>query len=420
LPNLKIRDKGREFVHQIEGDTATLGRAATNTIEIHDAKASKEHCRIDRVGNRWKLVDLESKNGTKVNGEFCNKAWLAHGDTISIGAAQIRVGLEGAARATESAPVAAVRAAPATRPPAQDDYDDYDDRPPPPPRRKSGDAALVWSLAILGGVVVLLLGGYLLKKTGGDPYNMEVRKRADQLIEQGDWEGAQRYLEQHGDPDGAGYRFVEERIREIQTRKQAYYKDQAEQRARKIVSKLGNKILTYHRGGSDPKEILALVEELKTTYAATEAAAGARDEWPAWFMGNVPERGVDRLAGGTQLERDWQKAKEAADGYRKEWRFREARETITRFITAREAVLDADTLAEYRRLQESYLDTIDRLAASVFSGRQNHARRLIKNKRYDQAIEVYREVMEKFGIDEYVRRAQAEIVKIEAMKPKGQ
>ena len=87
MPNLKVSDGGKDFIHQIDGEVASIGRADTNTIEIDDAKASKEHCRVERVGNRWKMVDLESKNGTRVNGDYCNKAWLEHGDEIQIGKA---------------------------------------------------------------------------------------------------------------------------------------------------------------------------------------------------------------------------------------------------------------------------------------------------------------------------------------------
>ena len=71
MPNLTVRDSGKNFIHQIEGELLSIGRGSTNTIEISDAKASKEHCRVERVGNRWKVVDLESKNGTRVNGDFC-------------------------------------------------------------------------------------------------------------------------------------------------------------------------------------------------------------------------------------------------------------------------------------------------------------------------------------------------------------
>jgi pSer/pThr/pTyr-binding forkhead associated (FHA) protein len=412
VPNLTVRDKGRAFTFQIEGDAATIGRAPANAVEIHDAKASKEHCRIERVGSRWKLVDLESKNGTRVNGSFCNKAWLNHGDTIEIGAAKIRFGVEGAGRVGLRR-----RAVPVAREPDLDE----EEPPPPPPKRISSDTVLKWSLAVLGTVVVLLIANYFASKTRLDEYNRDVLAQAENLVGQGRYEEAEKYLRDHGDPSGNAYYLVEQRIKEIQSRKGKYYQNVKEQEAKKILSKLGRRIKAYHAGKSvEPEQILELVERLKTEFAGTEAAADARKEWRAWFAGRVPQRAVERLASESRLRKDWTDAVARADAFRKEWRFREARETIERYVAAREAILGPQELEYYQGLRDQQLDNIDRLAASVYGGREGAARRLLKNKRYDAAIEVYQEVVEKFGIDYYVRKAQAEIGKIQQLKASGQ
>ncbi|MHC4549024.1 MAG: FHA domain-containing protein [Planctomycetota bacterium] len=412
MPNLTVRDKGRAFTFQIEGDAATIGRAPANAVEIHDAKASKEHCRIERVGSRWKLVDLESKNGTRVNGSFCNKAWLNHGDTIEIGAAKIRFGVEGAGRVGLRR-----RAVPVAREPDLDE----EEPPPPPPKRISSDTVLKWSLAVLGTVVVLLIANYFASKTRLDEYNRDVLAQAENLVGQGRYEEAEKYLRDHGDPSGNAYYLVEQRIKEIQSRKGKYYQNVKEQEAKKILSKLGRRIKAYHAGKSvEPEQILELVERLKTEFAGTEAAADARKEWRAWFAGRVPQRAVERLASESRLRKDWTDAVARADAFRKEWRFREARETIERYVAAREAILGPQELEYYQGLRDQQLDNIDRLAASVYGGREGAARRLLKNKRYDAAIEVYQEVVEKFGIDYYVRKAQAEIGKIQQLKASGQ
>jgi len=89
VPNLKIREEGKEQLHQIEGDTLVIGREPTTGLAIHDPKASKEHCRLERSGDRWRVVDLESKNGTRINGDYRNKSWLSHGDVIQIGTVEI-------------------------------------------------------------------------------------------------------------------------------------------------------------------------------------------------------------------------------------------------------------------------------------------------------------------------------------------
>ncbi|MHC4972446.1 MAG: FHA domain-containing protein [Planctomycetota bacterium] len=433
MPNLKITDKGREYTHQIEGDSATIGRAPSNAIEIHDAKASKEHCRVERVGNRWKVVDLESKNGTRVNGSFRNKSWLHHGDTIEIGAARLRFGLEGAQRTApvERAAPTGGRAAPAARAgptrrtgrraptgrAPDDEYDDGEDELPPPPKRITSDVALKWSLALLGTVVIFVVVGVIAKGIRRDDYNLQVLAQANNLVNQRRYEEAEKYLQQHGNPDGSGYVEIEKRIQQIQAIKDNFYRNVKESGALRVFSKLARRIKAYHAGKDvQPEQILELVEQMKTEYAGTEQAANARKEWRSWFAGRVPRRAVDLLTSGSRKRKDWEEAVERADAFRKEWRFREARETIDRYITVRESILDDEDLAYYKSLRDQQLDIIDRLAASVYEGRASAARRLIKNKRFDAAIAVYQEVVDKFGIDYYVRKAQAEIQKIQAQK----
>ena len=103
MPNLTIRENGSETVFQVSDKSATIGRGEHNDVRIEDPRASKEHCRIVEQDGRWKMVDLESHNGTRVNGDFRNKAWLDHGDTIRIGQSEIRFGLEGRSRARAEA-----------------------------------------------------------------------------------------------------------------------------------------------------------------------------------------------------------------------------------------------------------------------------------------------------------------------------
>jgi adenylate cyclase len=46
-----------------------LGRHPTNTIQLMDKIASKEHCVVENRGSHFVLRDLGSLNGTYVNGE---------------------------------------------------------------------------------------------------------------------------------------------------------------------------------------------------------------------------------------------------------------------------------------------------------------------------------------------------------------
>jgi len=67
-----------------------LGRLDSNDIPIRDAKASREHAKIYKQGGRFAVVDLNSSNGTFVNGKQVTKQVLEHDDEISIGTVVMR------------------------------------------------------------------------------------------------------------------------------------------------------------------------------------------------------------------------------------------------------------------------------------------------------------------------------------------
>src|SRR5262245_23390313 len=51
------------------GQSYTLGRAATNSIVLKDDLCSRDHAELTCAGGRWRVRDLNSLNGTRVNGE---------------------------------------------------------------------------------------------------------------------------------------------------------------------------------------------------------------------------------------------------------------------------------------------------------------------------------------------------------------
>jgi transcriptional regulator with PAS, ATPase and Fis domain len=65
--------------------TTTLGRDPTSDYQIHDAAMSRRHCTIDRRDSGWVIVDLDSRNGTMVNGVPVRAHALADGDQIRVG-----------------------------------------------------------------------------------------------------------------------------------------------------------------------------------------------------------------------------------------------------------------------------------------------------------------------------------------------
>src|SRR5215472_7311120 len=72
----------------------SLGRDASNGLPIGDPSVSRRHCVIRPEGSGFKIRDLESRNGTLVNGEQVKDHWLHHLDEIAVGDSVFRFLLE--------------------------------------------------------------------------------------------------------------------------------------------------------------------------------------------------------------------------------------------------------------------------------------------------------------------------------------
>jgi len=74
----------------------TLGRALTNTIVLADSFASAEHARLTQRDSRWWLADLDSRNGTFLNGvrlQPGRPVAVIEGDLLGVGRVRLRVQL---------------------------------------------------------------------------------------------------------------------------------------------------------------------------------------------------------------------------------------------------------------------------------------------------------------------------------------
>lgn len=52
----------------LDDDVITIGRSTDSTLAIVDEYTSTYHAKLARNGDRWMLTDLDSTNGTKLNG----------------------------------------------------------------------------------------------------------------------------------------------------------------------------------------------------------------------------------------------------------------------------------------------------------------------------------------------------------------
>ncbi len=76
-------DRGRVF--EDLATPVTIGREEGNTVQLNDERVSRFHLKIQEDQDKIVLTDLDSTNGTKVNGEEVQLRILRYGDLISLG-----------------------------------------------------------------------------------------------------------------------------------------------------------------------------------------------------------------------------------------------------------------------------------------------------------------------------------------------
>jgi pSer/pThr/pTyr-binding forkhead associated (FHA) protein len=70
----------------LPGNERTIGRATGADFIIDAALVSRVHCRVSALADgQLEITDLESTNGTYVNGERVETARLASGDRVQVG-----------------------------------------------------------------------------------------------------------------------------------------------------------------------------------------------------------------------------------------------------------------------------------------------------------------------------------------------
>jgi pSer/pThr/pTyr-binding forkhead associated (FHA) protein len=93
-------------IHDLKVDKTTIGRVEDNTFQIAEPSVSSHHCEILLRGSDVVVRDLNSTNGTFINGEKVTETVIKPGQVLRLG--QIEMRLE-----TESTPASAI---PATTP----------------------------------------------------------------------------------------------------------------------------------------------------------------------------------------------------------------------------------------------------------------------------------------------------------------
>lgn len=80
---------GRSF--ELKADRSTVGRLEDNNFQIPAPSVSSHHCEVLLRGNDVVIKDLDSTNGTFINGEQVTEQVLAVGQTVRFGSIEARL-----------------------------------------------------------------------------------------------------------------------------------------------------------------------------------------------------------------------------------------------------------------------------------------------------------------------------------------
>jgi pSer/pThr/pTyr-binding forkhead associated (FHA) protein len=89
---------------ELQTDRTTIGRVEDNTFHIADPSISSHHCEIQLRGSDIVIRDLNSTNGTFINGNKIEESILKPGQILRLGQVELKLEVEGATTSAPPAP----------------------------------------------------------------------------------------------------------------------------------------------------------------------------------------------------------------------------------------------------------------------------------------------------------------------------
>jgi pSer/pThr/pTyr-binding forkhead associated (FHA) protein len=87
-----LRDDTGLTFRLTRGSIKTVGRAVRADFVVDATLVSRVHCRLSaRADGRLEVLDLDSTNGTFVNGKKIDRAELKDGDVLGVGRVKLKV-----------------------------------------------------------------------------------------------------------------------------------------------------------------------------------------------------------------------------------------------------------------------------------------------------------------------------------------
>jgi len=457
MARLMVSFQNAEFAFDLRGDVVRVGSGSNCGLLLKDPAVGKEHLEMRRAGPAWKLIDLESASGTRVNGLYVNKHDLKAGDVVSIGSARLTfladegvaaAPIPGAAAAPAPipqayapapayAPPAAAYAAPApvyaAAPPAQqarrpagrgrgrdrdrdrdDDRDDRDRRSRAPRRDGGGSAMMVLLLFLAAGGAIFLVIQFTREDLKVDP-NSELVKQAAALEAKGDWEALLAY-------DGRGEKSFPDSYRQIQFTVERAKRNWAVVKGERATAEAEETFASQIKGprenGTIESSSLVLrcddfIQKFPDHPKANEAnfirISLTGEPSPAW----VASRGGTAAGKGFVSVSTLLDAAEAEAGRRMARnQFVGAYAVYDMFLKKCTNSVMADYQAEFKASIAKKKIYVEQKAKDLFDKMEERAMVLDDRKRYEEEEALYKEARDTIALGENIKRCDDEITRL--------
>jgi pSer/pThr/pTyr-binding forkhead associated (FHA) protein/tetratricopeptide (TPR) repeat protein len=158
VPTLVLIAGAPQRSYPLIAEETMLGRAPGNPIAIPDPLVSSRHLKIVRRGEVYAAVDMESENGTRVNGVKITSRELKQGDQIQVGGFTFYFALDGVVPAPESVQLIQPAQAPSVpAAPSLPVVPQAPARPSPVPARSAAGPSKTKLRLIAAGLAAVLL-----------------------------------------------------------------------------------------------------------------------------------------------------------------------------------------------------------------------------------------------------------------------
>ncbi len=424
MSKLTIHENERSTVYEILEDSLVIGTRQGCAVRLSDPEVDGDHCQITLLpGVGYKLIDLESRQGTKINGAFVNQHLLREGDVIQIG--QVRISFTGAAPAA-AAPAAAIPAPPARAIPAspaparpaarparpapagaRHQYAGYPSAPPREyraPRRGRGDSSgpIIMMGAAVGLLLLIVVIIVIVNASSSLSPNEKIYLEMQQLIDAHQYDGALTRAEQ-ADPNGD-----QKFLAKIELQIQAVKSLKAQQGG---ITGVYKSLHAYQQVESwiqkhrhDIAGTISQWEALIRDHPGTLYATKAKANIDHLLGGGQNPEGITKYPGGrATIDRSFAIAQTTSRSFENEDRYQQAIDAFFDFWE--EYKLHATDISTWEKRIQDEVKKIESHAESRWETLDGVAKQYVNNGEYGAAIRLYRKVAERFGIEKFQYRA---------------